>query len=148
MYVFQLFDFYSASGLALLWVGCVECIAIGWVYGAYHLSLSCIPHIDCMCDVIVGTSRYYDNLEQMLGFRISPYMSVCWRFLTPCITILVFMWMWVQFEFLQYDNTYVYPLWGSMIGLCLAFSSMLCVPGYAFYAVLVAPGENVFEVGT
>ena len=46
MYVFQLFDFYSASGLALLWVGCVECIAIGWVYGAYHLSLLCIPHID------------------------------------------------------------------------------------------------------
>ena len=35
MYVFQLFDFYSASGSALLWVALFESVAVGWVYGKY-----------------------------------------------------------------------------------------------------------------
>ena len=35
MYVFQLFDFYSASGSALLWVSLFQSVAIGWVYGKY-----------------------------------------------------------------------------------------------------------------
>ena len=33
MYVFQLFDAYSASGSALLWVALLQSIAIGWIYG-------------------------------------------------------------------------------------------------------------------
>ena len=33
MYVFQLFDAYSASGSALLWVALFQSIAIGWIYG-------------------------------------------------------------------------------------------------------------------
>ena len=33
MYVFQLFDNYSASGSALLWIALFQSIAIGWIYG-------------------------------------------------------------------------------------------------------------------
>lgn len=33
MYIFQLFDYYAASGVCLLWVAFFECIAVAWVYG-------------------------------------------------------------------------------------------------------------------
>ena len=65
MYVFQLFDYYSASGMALLWVCCFECIAVAWIYGA---------------------GRYYDNIEYMIGFRINPWLRICWTAITPILT--------------------------------------------------------------
>ena len=33
IYLFQLLDFYSCSGLALLWVTFFQTIAIGWFFG-------------------------------------------------------------------------------------------------------------------
>ena len=40
MFVFQLFDTYSASGSALLWVSLFQSIAIGWIYGKNLINAS------------------------------------------------------------------------------------------------------------
>ncbi|UYV74084.1 SLC6A1 [Cordylochernes scorpioides] len=51
----------------------------------------------------------------------------------------VFLFSLVQYKRLDYIG-YVYPVWGEVVGLMLAFSSMLCIPGYAIYKYYVTPG--------
>lgn len=35
---------------------------------------------------------------------------------------------------------YEYPGWAELIGICLSFSSMMWIPGYAIYYLLTTPG--------
>uniref|UniRef100_A0A8C0E7Z5 Transporter n=1 Tax=Balaenoptera musculus TaxID=9771 RepID=A0A8C0E7Z5_BALMU len=61
MYIFQLFDYYACSGTCLLFLSVLS-ICIGWVYGA---------------------DRFYDNMEDMFGYRPWPLVKISWLFLTP-----------------------------------------------------------------
>ncbi|CAG5927688.1 unnamed protein product [Menidia menidia] len=105
MYVFQLFDYYAASGMCLLFMAIFETVCIAWVYGA---------------------DRFYDNIEDMIGYRPGPYIKYCWLFFTPATCM--------------YNNEYVYPWWGYVIGWLLALSSMVCIPLWMLYKVCTTQG--------
>ncbi|XP_063797185.1 sodium- and chloride-dependent creatine transporter 1-like isoform X2 [Pseudophryne corroboree] len=107
MYVFQLFDYYSASGITLLWQAFWECVVIAWVYGA---------------------DRFMDDVARMIGYRPLPYMKWCWSVITPLVCVGIFVFHVINYKPLTYNKTYVYPWWGEAIGWGLALSSMLCIP--------------------
>ncbi|KAI8511750.1 Sodium- and chloride-dependent GABA transporter 1 [Branchiostoma belcheri] len=134
IYVFELFNYYSASGMSLLFLIFFEVFAIAWGY---------------------GSNRFYDNIEDMIGYRPNPWFKICWLFLTPAVCLVrsnifvfyssclyfrfTFFFSLVQYKRLKYVD-YLYPVWGEVIGWFLGLSSMLVIPGYAIYKLAVTPG--------
>uniref|UniRef100_A0A8C6P8V8 Transporter n=1 Tax=Nothobranchius furzeri TaxID=105023 RepID=A0A8C6P8V8_NOTFU len=119
MYVFQLFDYYAASGMCLLFVAIFETVCIGWIYGA---------------------ERFYDNIEDMIGYRPGPIIKYCWLFFTPATCLGTFAFALIKYSPLKYNNEYVYPLWGDGVGWILALSSMLCIPLWMAGKLYFTPG--------
>ncbi len=63
-YIFQLMDFYSASGITILWCCFFQTIAIGWVFGA---------------------RRFADCVEKMTGYKPSYYWIITWAVVAPVV---------------------------------------------------------------
>ncbi|NXC93070.1 S6A12 protein, partial [Certhia familiaris] len=137
MYIFQLFDYYAASGTCLLFLAIFEVICIGWVYGnKTNLTSDFIS-------VLVGgqgANRFYDNIEDMIGFRPWPLIKICWLVFTPGLCLGVFLFSLIKYTPLKYNNSYEYPPWGYMLGWLMALSSMVCIPLYAIFILLKTKG--------
>ena len=139
MYIFQLMDYYSASGMSLLWVCFFQTVALSWIFGVDKIS-------DC--------------IEQMMGMRPNRYWTICWKYCGPLIMIVrtksitkfpissyipiqaIFVSHCVQYVNLTYGS-YKYPDWAEIIGFGLSISSMIWVPLYAFYFAVSGPGTFV-----
>lgn len=118
-YIFQLYDYYSVSGVVLLIMAFSESFAIAWVYGA---------------------NRYYENMVEMIGYRPFPWFKYAWLITVPLISVAIWLFAVVQWQPLKY-NDYVYPLWGEAIGWALALSSILCIPGNMIVRMIMTPGS-------
>uniref|UniRef100_A0A8C5AEW0 Transporter n=1 Tax=Gadus morhua TaxID=8049 RepID=A0A8C5AEW0_GADMO len=119
MYIFQLFDYYAASGMCLLFVAVFETVCIAWIYGA---------------------DRFYDNIEDMIGYRPGPVIKYCWLFFTPATCLGTFAFSLIKYTPLKYNNEYTYPWWGYGLGWILALSSMMCIPLFAAVKIYYTPG--------
>lgn len=64
VYIFQLMDFYSASGMSILWVCFFQTIAISWIFGA---------------------KKFCDCIHQMMGVRLNKFWYICWVVFAPVI---------------------------------------------------------------
>ncbi|XP_021348252.1 sodium- and chloride-dependent taurine transporter-like isoform X2 [Mizuhopecten yessoensis] len=109
MYVFQLFDYYSASRIVLV-VAFFECIVVAYIY---------------------GIDRFYDNIEMMFGFQLPFWTKIFWMFITPAFTMTIFIMGAISYSELEYKRkhiTYTYPSWAIGIGWTLAMISVIWIP--------------------
>ncbi|XP_065209333.1 sodium- and chloride-dependent GABA transporter 1-like isoform X2 [Planococcus citri] len=119
VYIFQLFDFYAASGLSLLWVCFFQTIAISWFF---------------------GTERFNSCVYQMMGVKLHWFFTICLQFVAPFIMMGVFLFFAFNFEPVKYGESYTYPKWGEYLGICMSTMSMMWIPLYMIYYLIKEPG--------
>ncbi|CAM4626772.1 unnamed protein product [Leuciscus chuanchicus] len=119
LYIIQLFDHYVCSGATLLFLATCQSVAIGWVYGA---------------------DRFYENIEDMIGYKPWPVMKYCWLYVTPSVCVGTFIFSLVKYSPLKFNNTYVYPWWAFGIGWFLAISSLSLIPISMIYKLYKGKG--------
>ncbi|CBY07630.1 unnamed protein product [Oikopleura dioica] len=130
IYVFQLFDKYGASGLAVLWFSYFSSTAIAW----FH-----------------GMDNFYAKLDKMYKKEINVYafpwtiFGFVLKNLTPVVCSLVFFGKLSDMGRTTYDNIYEYPAWADTIGVFMALTSMICVPLVLCYEFYRASGNTFKE---
>eukprot|EP00064_Thunnus_orientalis_P012588 superscaffoldBa00001947_g12623 len=119
LYIFQVFDYYACSGMTLLLFAILQSVCIGWVYGA---------------------DRFYDNIEDMIGYRPLTLIKYCLKYVTPLICMGTFVFSMVKYTPLKFNNTIEYPWWGYALGWWFTLSSTLMVPVWMLYNLIITPG--------
>lgn len=110
MYVFQLFDYYACNGTCLLFLSVFESLTMGWIFGA---------------------DRLFDIIEDMTKSRPNYIFMLCWKYLTPLVSLVCFVCSMVEYQPLTFNRWYVFPDWAYVLGWLLALSSIVLVPGWA-----------------
>lgn len=123
-------------------------------------------HSSSVCQT--GVDKFYDGIEDMIGYRPNPWMKWSWTFITPvlcmvrghgvaCDSVAVpreltaplsqgcFVFSLVKYKPLTYNKVYEYPDWAIGVGWCLALASMICIPMVMVIKILQSDGP-VIEV--
>ncbi|XP_071126480.1 sodium- and chloride-dependent glycine transporter 2-like isoform X1 [Mytilus edulis] len=107
MYVLQIVDWYCAI-FSVMTVCILETIIIGWIYGA---------------------NRFYEDIELMIGRKPCIWWSICWKFITPVILVMMLVFNMTQITPVSY-GTYQYPQWAIAVGWIIGMISVIPIPIY------------------
>ncbi|XP_040002387.1 sodium- and chloride-dependent GABA transporter 2-like [Xiphias gladius] len=113
IFLFHLIDSHGPSGTSLLIIACFETVVIAWVYGA---------------------DRFYDNIEDMLGYPPNYVLKYCWLFFTPLICMLTVLYNLAD---LNSPVLYGYELdtWGTTLSTLLVATPLLCIPAFVLVSL-------------
>ncbi|TWW69470.1 Sodium- and chloride-dependent betaine transporter BGT-1 [Takifugu flavidus] len=67
VYLFELVDYYGCSGTCILFGSLIQCLAVGWAFGAEQ-----------MCNAV----------EEITGQRPWLLYKLCWRYFTPLLSLV------------------------------------------------------------
>uniref|UniRef100_A0A8C5G8Y0 Transporter n=1 Tax=Gouania willdenowi TaxID=441366 RepID=A0A8C5G8Y0_GOUWI len=104
VYQFQLIDHYGPNGACTLFVGFLQCVAVGWAFGKIR-----------MCDAV----------EDMIGQRPCLFISLCWRYFTPLLCLICFICSFLVYQPLTSSRGYTYPSWAYLLGWAMTLSSVV-----------------------
>jgi len=107
-----LVDNYGASGYALLFVVFFEVVGLAWGFGA---------------------DKVKNALKEMIGTYPNPVFPILWKYVAPCVTLVMFVFCLLMYEPIKYPSGRDFPTWAMVFGFCLSGSSMIVIPGYAIY---------------
>lgn len=81
--------------------------------------------------------EFYLSANDIKGILLHPSQALIRRFFSLQGT---FAFSLIKYTPLKYNNEYVYPWWGHVIGWLLALSSMVCIPLWMVYKIGTSQG--------
>eukprot|EP00066_Takifugu_rubripes_P022393 XP_011611659.1 PREDICTED: sodium- and chloride-dependent GABA transporter 2-like [Takifugu rubripes] len=111
--LFHLMDTFGASGITLLFIACCETIAVAWIYGA---------------------DRFYDNIEDMIGYPPLPLLKYCWLFITPLICGFTMLYNLAEGHAIMVYG-YIPGVWAGVVGSLLILTPLMCIPVFIFISL-------------
>uniref|UniRef100_A0A8D0CS76 Transporter n=1 Tax=Sander lucioperca TaxID=283035 RepID=A0A8D0CS76_SANLU len=137
----------TSSILYLLGLPCITRAGIYWVTlidqfaGSWVLLFLVLLEIIGVC-YIYGGNRFIKDIEMMIGkksFTFWLWWRACWFFISPCI-IVILIWSLMTFTPPSYGGVQ-FPVWGLVLGWCIAVFILLWVPVIAVYTLMRAEGS-------
>ncbi|XP_063419411.1 sodium- and chloride-dependent betaine transporter-like [Mytilus trossulus] len=125
MYLYQIVDWYAAS-LCVMLTSFLECIVIGWIYGA---------------------ERFSRDIHLMQGRPAPKIFRVCWCIVTPAIMLATFIMTLIQYQPPTYEG-YEYPVFARALGLLLAVVPLIPLPVLMIIQFLQTPGTFMERLQT
>ncbi|XP_045161496.2 sodium- and chloride-dependent glycine transporter 1-like [Mercenaria mercenaria] len=122
IYFLQILDWYCAS-IAVMLLAFLETVGLAWVY---------------------GIERLYKDIELMIGRALPSVWGIFWKYITPFIILLIWIFNLAQLEAVKYGDV-TYPRWAIGIGWVIAFISLIPVPVCMIQALRKAEGDTLLE---
>lgn len=123
IYLLQVVDWYCST-FSLMILSLTECVVISWIYGA---------------------DRFYSDITLMIGYTPSSWWKISWRFITPVITLFVWLFSISKLSPVTYGD-YQYPTWAIVFGWVLGMLSLVPLPAVMISQIFKAKGTFIERI--
>ncbi|KAI2800372.1 Sodium- and chloride-dependent GABA transporter 1, partial [Blomia tropicalis] len=121
MYVFQLMDNFSASGISLMIVVLMEIVGFCWIYGGENV---------------------YHNTCKMLGYKPTRLLLYFWQYISPLLLLGILIFSIVKYDAPEYAGR-PFPWYGQVFGWIISSASIACIPCYVLYYLFFKSDRNL-----